>query len=78
MNDVVGSIDIHVHPAGDPQRTPAPLANWGAAWASQRGIAKHHNTMQFLTTLYLYVRESGAEFQELVVPSIVAAIKPLL
>ena len=57
---------------------PAPLANWGAAWASQRGIAKHHNTMQFLTTLYLYVRESGAEFQELVVPSIVAAIKPLL
>jgi len=57
---------------------PAPLANWGDAWTSQRGIAKHHNTMQFLTTLYLYVRESGAEFQELVVPSIVAAIKPLL
>ena len=57
---------------------PAPLANWGDAWTSQRGIAKHHNTMQFLTTLYLYVRESGAEFQDLVVPSIVAAIKPLL
>jgi hypothetical protein len=57
---------------------PAPLANWGDAWTSQRGIAKHHNTMQFLTTLYLYVRESGAEFQDLVLPSIVAAIKPLL
>ena len=57
---------------------PAPLANWGDAWISQRGIAKHHNTMQFLTTLYLYVRESGADFQELVLPSIVAAIKPLL
>jgi hypothetical protein len=57
---------------------PAPLANWGDAWTSQRGTAKHHNTMQFLTTLYLYVRESGAEFQELVLPSIVAVIKPLL
>jgi hypothetical protein len=34
--------------------------------------------MQFLTTLYLYVRESGTEFQDLVVPAIVAAIKPLL
>jgi hypothetical protein len=58
--------------------TPAPLANWGDAWTSQRGIAKHHNTMQFLTTLYLYVRESGPEFQELVLPSIVASIKPML
>jgi hypothetical protein len=57
---------------------PAPLANWGDAWNSQRGIAKHQNTMQFLTTLYLYVRESGTDFQDLVLPSIVAAIKPLL
>jgi hypothetical protein len=57
---------------------PAPLANWGDAWATQRGMAKHHNTMQFLTTLYLYVRESGPEFQDLVLPSIVASIKPLL
>jgi hypothetical protein len=56
---------------------PAPLANWGDAWTSQRGIAKRHNTWQFLTTLYVYVRESGAEFQELVLPSMVAAIKPL-
>ena len=28
MNDVVGSIDIHVHPAGDPLRAPAPLPEW--------------------------------------------------
>ena len=56
---------------------PAPLANWGDAWTSQRGIAKHHNTWAFLTSLYVYVRESGADFQELVLPSIVAAIKPL-
>lgn len=57
---------------------PAPLKNWGDAWTSQSGIAKHHNTMQFLTTLYLYVRESGPDFQELVLPSIVASIKPML
>jgi len=57
---------------------PAPLANWGDAWTSQRGISKHHNAMQFLMTLYLYVRESGADFQDLVLPSIVTAITPLL
>jgi hypothetical protein len=57
---------------------PAPLANWGDAWTSQRGIAKHQNTMHFLTTLYLYVGESGSDFQDLVLPSVVAAIKPML
>jgi hypothetical protein len=57
--------------------TPAPLKNWGDAWTSQRGIAKRHNTWQFLTTLYVYVGESGPDFHELVLPSIVAAIKPL-
>jgi hypothetical protein len=57
---------------------PAPLANWGDAWSSQRGISKHHNTMQFLTTLYVYVRESGPDFQDLVLPSIVASLKPML
>jgi hypothetical protein len=56
---------------------PAPLAKWADAWTSQRGIAKHQNTWAFVTTLYVYVRESGAEFQELVLPSIVAAIKQL-
>lgn len=56
---------------------PAPLAKWGDAWTSQRGLAKHHNTMAFLNPLYVYVRENGAEFQELVMPSIVGAIKQL-
>jgi hypothetical protein len=57
---------------------PAPLAKWADAWTSQRGLAKHHNTMAFLSALYVYVRESGAEFQELALPSIVGAIKQLL
>jgi hypothetical protein len=56
---------------------PAPLAKWADAWTSQRGIAKHQNTWAFVTTLYVYVRESGAEFQELVLPSLQAAIKQL-
>ena len=34
--------------------------------------------MQFFSMLYLYVRESGPDFQDLVLPSIVAAIKPML
>jgi hypothetical protein len=57
---------------------PAPLKSWQEAWGSQRGIAKHQNTMQFLSMLYLYVRESGPDFQDLVLPSLVAAIKPML
>jgi hypothetical protein len=57
---------------------PAPLKSWQDAWTSQRGIAKHQNTMQFLSMLYLYVRESGPDFQDLVLPSITAAIKPML
>ena len=56
---------------------PAPLAKWADAWISQRGIAKHQNTWAFIATLYVYVRESGADFQELVLPSLVAAIKQL-
>jgi hypothetical protein len=57
---------------------PAPLKSWQDAWTSQAGIAKHQNTMQFLSMLYLYVRESGPDFQDLVLPSITAAIKPML
>ncbi|HKU17349.1 MAG TPA: DUF2785 domain-containing protein [Steroidobacteraceae bacterium] len=57
---------------------PAPLQSWRDAWISQRGIAKHQNTMQFLSMLYLYVRESGPEFEPLVLPAIVASIKPML
>lgn len=56
---------------------PAPFAKWDEVWTSKRGIAKHHNTWAFLTSMYVYVRESGAEFQELVLPAIVEAIKPL-
>jgi Protein of unknown function (DUF2785) len=56
---------------------PAPFAKWDEVWTSKRGIAKHHNTWAFLTSLYVYVRESGAEFQELVLPSIETAIEPL-
>lgn len=56
---------------------PAPLASWRDAYTSQRGLAKRHNTMAFLSALHLYVRESGAEFQAVVLPSLVAAIKPL-
>jgi hypothetical protein len=56
---------------------PAPLKSWQEAWTSQRGIAKHQNTMQFLSMLYLYLRESGPGFQDLVLPAVVAAIKPM-
>jgi hypothetical protein len=57
---------------------PAPLKSWQDAWTSQSGIAKHQNTLQFLSMLYLYLRESGPDFQDLVLPSVLAALKPML
>jgi hypothetical protein len=61
----------------DQVAAPAPLGKWADAWASQRGLAKHHNTTAFLNSLYVDVRESGGEFQELVLPSIVGALEQI-
>ncbi|HSN88966.1 MAG TPA: DUF2785 domain-containing protein, partial [Thermoanaerobaculia bacterium] len=38
---------------------PAPLASWGEAYRSQAGLAKRHNTMAFLSSLYLNARIAG-------------------
>jgi predicted metal-dependent phosphoesterase TrpH len=54
MNDVVGSIDIHVHPAGDPLRAPAPLAEWVdslAATTLDLVVITDHNAISTLDRL---------------------------
>lgn len=37
---------------------PAPLPSWDAAFASQAGLAKRHNTQTFLLALYANTRDS--------------------
>lgn len=37
---------------------PAPLPSWDAAFASQAGLAKRHNTQAFLLALYANTRDS--------------------
>ena len=54
MNDVVGSIDLHVHPAGDPVRAPAPLADWVESLAATTldvVVVTDHNAISTLDRL---------------------------
>jgi hypothetical protein len=39
---------------------PAPLSSWGEAFKSQSGLAKRHNTLLFLSSLYVVVQENAA------------------
>jgi hypothetical protein len=57
---------------------PAPLPSWDAAFKSQPGLARRHNTQAFLQVLYVMVRESGdATLQQRLLPGLVAALKAL-
>jgi hypothetical protein len=40
---------------------PTPLANWGDAFKSEKGLAKRHNTKAFLNALYVTSISSGNE-----------------
>src|SRR5690606_5622356 len=54
---------------------PTPLNDWAEAFESERGLRKRHNTAAFLQSLYLYVREDGAEIHDRVFDALLAAIK---
>lgn len=57
---------------------PAPLSSWDAAFKSQSGLARRHNTQAFMQVLYVMVRESGdATLQQRLLPGLVAALKAL-
>lgn len=58
--------------------SPAPLSEWAAAFQSQRGLARHHNTRAFLGSLYLFTQENGdAAVKERLAKPIVKAISAL-
>jgi predicted metal-dependent phosphoesterase TrpH len=64
MNDVVGSIDIHVHPAGDPLRAPAPLADWVESLAATTldvVVITDHNAISTLDRLRGMLAGRGPE-----------------
>jgi hypothetical protein len=43
---------------------PAPLDGWGAAFTSQAGLAKRHNTMEFLLAMHLSASSVEGELPE--------------
>jgi hypothetical protein len=56
---------------------PAPLPEWSAAFASQAGLAKRHNTRAFLLALYVGLAESGDEAMKARLPAVVVALRTL-
>lgn len=40
---------------------PAPLASWDEAYSSQVGLARRHNTLEFLMALHVYATASGSD-----------------
>lgn len=57
--------------------SPSPMPDWGTAYQSPEGIAKRHNVMAFLYTLYANARESGNENIQRLVPGLQAVFKTL-
>jgi hypothetical protein len=56
---------------------PAPLGDWGQAFASQAGLAKRHNTTDFLLALHLLVSEDGSAFTDRIAPALAEALRGL-
>ncbi|MGE3250452.1 MAG: DUF2785 domain-containing protein [Hyphomonadaceae bacterium] len=56
---------------------PAPLASWEDAFNSQAGLAKRHNTMAFLASVYLNARISGDASLAALLPGAEAGLRGL-
>ena len=54
---------------------PAPLPDWSAAFSSQAGLAKRHNTRAFLLALYAGLAESGDATMKARLPAVVTALR---
>lgn len=64
MNDFLGSIDIHVHPAGDRLQAPTPLAEWATSLASATldvVVITDHNAIETVERLRDLLGERGPE-----------------
>lgn len=56
---------------------PAPLASWSQAFASERGLAKRHNTMAFLLAAYANADLSSDERLRMLAPLLAEALKQI-
>jgi hypothetical protein len=56
---------------------PAPLAQWSDAYRTQDGLAKRHDTMAFLSFLYLNAKLGGAPHWAPLLPGIEAGVRAL-
>jgi hypothetical protein len=56
---------------------PAPLAAWDEAFASQAGLAKRHNTMAFLQSVWINARLSDDTDDDVLLPGAEAALRAL-
>jgi hypothetical protein len=54
---------------------PAPMPDWSAAFSSQAGLAKRHNTRAFLLAVYAGLAESGDDALKAKLPAVVAALR---
>nr|WP_241242362.1 DUF2785 domain-containing protein [Thalassotalea sp. G2M2-11] len=55
--------------------SPAPFAQWNEVYQSQQGLAKLHNTQQFLYAIYSLIKPSDNKRLQALVPTIEQAIK---
>lgn len=56
---------------------PAPLAAWSEAYATQAGLAKRHDTMAFLSILYVSARAGEPAYLAPLIPGLEAGLRAL-
>jgi hypothetical protein len=56
---------------------PAPLAQWRDAYKTQAGLAKKHDTLGFLSIIYLNAKIGGADALAPLLPGVEAGIRAL-
>lgn len=57
--------------------SPAPLGSWQDAFLTEAGLAKRHNTMAFLSALYVNARMSDAAYLSPLVSGLEAGLRAL-
>ena len=57
--------------------SPAPLASWSEAFSSQEGLAKRHDTLAFVQTLWIQARSSESAGAQALLGGAEAALRTL-
>lgn len=57
---------------------PSPLAGWNQSYASQIGLAKRHNTLEFLNALFVYAQAAEDDSGEQLAAQVLVVIKQMM